>query len=87
MAARTGREAVLRLKTRRAARQAKNNPVLRTLARAGFLARGLLYLVSGVIAVLIAFGKTSQQAGKTGALHTLGAAPAGEIALWLRLYS
>lgn len=56
---------------------------MRYLARAGFLARGLMYIVIGWIAVEIAFGKTSQKADRSGALHALGRTGAGEIALWL----
>jgi len=56
---------------------------MRFLARAGLTARGVLYLVIGWIAVMIAFGKSSQQADRTGALHVIGKSPPGEIALWL----
>lgn len=56
---------------------------MRLLARAGFLARGLMYIVIGWIAVEIAFGKTSEQADRTGALQALGRTPVGEIALWV----
>ena len=53
------------------------------LARAGFLARGLMYVVIGWIAVEIAFGNNSQQADGTGAMHTLGQTAAGEVGLWV----
>lgn len=53
------------------------------LARAGFLARGVMYMVIGWIALLIAFGKTSQQADRTGAVHELSTTPFGAVALWL----
>ena len=53
------------------------------LGRAGFLARGVMYIVIGWIALLIAFGKTSQQADRTGALHELRATPFGAVALWV----
>ena len=53
------------------------------LGRAGFLARGLLYVIIGGIAVAIAFGQSSDQADKSGALQVLGRSPAGEVALWL----
>ena len=56
---------------------------MRVLARLGFFARGLMYIVIGWIAVEIAFGKSSQQADRSGALHALGRTPAGEIALWV----
>jgi Domain of Unknown Function (DUF1206) len=53
------------------------------LARSGFLARGLMYVVIGWIALEIAFGNNSNQADGTGAMHTLGRTAAGEVALWV----
>ena len=66
-----------------AGRRAADSRPMRLLARAGLTARGVLYLVIGWIAVLIAFGKSNQQADRTGALHIIGKSPPGEIALWL----
>ena len=66
-----------------AGRQAKDSAPMRYLARAGFLSRGIMYVIIGVIAVQAAFGGTGQQADKTGVLETLGRNPAGEVALWL----
>jgi uncharacterized membrane protein YhdT len=63
-------------------RTARSAPV-RFLGRSGFLARGLMYIVIGWIAVEVAFGKTSQQADRTGALQALGRTPGGEVALWI----
>jgi Domain of Unknown Function (DUF1206) len=56
---------------------------MRFLGRAGFLARGIMYIVIGWIALLVAFRKTGQQADRTGALHELGTTPLGEVALWV----
>jgi hypothetical protein len=56
---------------------------MRYLARAGFLARGVMYIVIGWIAVLVAFRKSSQSADRTGALHELSGTPLGAVALWL----
>ncbi len=83
MATRTGR-LTQRLASARppGRREARSTPV-RLLGRAGFLARGLMYIVIGWIAVEIAFGKTSQRADKSGALQTFGRSPGGEIALWV----
>jgi hypothetical protein len=67
----------------RKGRRAANSAPMRYLARAGFLARGLMYIVIGWIALLVAFGKTSQQADRTGALHELSTKPFGAAALWL----
>jgi Domain of Unknown Function (DUF1206) len=56
---------------------------MRVLARSGFLARGIMYIVIGWIALLVAFRKTGQQADRTGALHELSATPFGAVALWV----
>jgi hypothetical protein len=53
------------------------------LGRAGFLARGIMYIVIGWIALQIAFGNTKQQADRTGALHELSSTPFGQVALWI----
>ncbi len=82
MAARTRRYGGLST-ARSAGRQAANSPAMKWLARAGFLARGIMYAVIGWIALQIAFGKSGQQADKNGALHTLSSTPFGAAALWL----
>jgi hypothetical protein len=56
---------------------------MRWLARAGFAARGVMYVIIGWIAVEVAFHRSSQQADRTGALHTVSATPVGGILLWL----
>lgn len=68
---------------RRKGRRAADSAPMRFLGRAGFLARGIMYLVVGWIALLVAFRKTGQQADKTGALHQLSATPFGVVALWV----
>jgi type IV secretory pathway VirB2 component (pilin) len=68
---------------RRQGRRAASSTPMRVLARAGFLARGIMYIVIGWIALLVAFHKTGQQADRTGALHELGRTPIGEVALWV----
>lgn len=83
MVTRTGRRAAHHTTAKTTGRRAANSTPMRFLARAGFLARGLMYVIIGWIAVEIAFGKTSQQADRSGALHALGRTGAGEIALWL----
>jgi len=67
----------------RTVRQAADSPAIRYLARAGFLARGIMYALIGWIALQIAFGDSSQQADKAGALHTLSSTPVGAAGLWL----
>lgn len=68
---------------RRPARQPAGSPALRGLARAGLVARGVVYMLIGWLAVRIAFGSSRQQADQTGALHTVAHTPFGESLLWL----
>jgi hypothetical protein len=56
---------------------------LRVLARAGLAARGVLYILLGVVAVLVALGATSQPANQQGALQLLAGKPYGVFVLWL----
>jgi hypothetical protein len=42
-----------------------------------------MYIVVGWIALQVAFGKSGQQADRSGALHTLGGTPFGAVALWV----
>lgn len=72
-----------RLRPRRAARKAARSPVLAALARAGLAARGVLYIIIGIIAIEIAFGSTHQQADRTGAVRLVAATPFGAVLLWL----
>ena len=76
----------VRRRTRRAryaARGAAGSPVMRGLARAGLLARGAMYILIGWIAILIAAGSSSQQADRSGALHTVAGTRFGGALLWL----
>ena len=68
---------------RSAGRQAANSPAMKWLARAGFVARGIMYAVIGWIALQIAFGHSGQQADKNGAVHTISSTPFGAFALWV----
>ena len=72
-----------RITARVPGRQAARSTPVRFLGRVGFLARGLLYIVIGWISLEIAFGKTSQQADRSGAVQALGRTAGGEIALWI----
>jgi Domain of Unknown Function (DUF1206) len=72
-----------RVSIRRRGRRAADSAPVRFLARAGFLARGIMYIVIGWIALEVAFRKTTQQADRTGALHELSTTPFGAAALWL----
>ncbi|KOG35161.1 DUF1206 domain-containing protein [Streptomyces resistomycificus] len=51
-------------------------------ARAGLTARGVIYLLVGVLALQIAFGENNQQADRGGALAELAEKPFGAVLLW-----
>jgi hypothetical protein len=65
------------------ARRASDSPAARALARAGLAARGVLYILIGWVAILVALGQTSQQADQQGALQLLASKPYGLVSLWL----
>lgn len=52
-------------------------------ARAGYVARGSVYLSIGVIGVLAALDLTPRAKGAVGALEAWGDWPAGQLLLWL----
>ena len=64
-------------------RRAANSPVMSALARAGFGARGVLYVIIGALALQVAFGGPAHQPDRAGALRLVGKTPLGEAALWL----
>ncbi|MFF4258407.1 DUF1206 domain-containing protein [Streptomyces sp. NPDC001663] len=71
--ARTGR-----LEAERVAR----GSVTEAAARAGLTARGVIYLLVGVLALQIAFGDGDRQADRGGALAELAKQPFGAVLLW-----
>ncbi|KOV95226.1 membrane protein [Streptomyces sp. NRRL B-1140] len=67
-----------RMRARRMAR----GSVTEGAARAGFAARGVIYLLVGALALQIAFGDTGHQADRGGALQELAQKPFGAVLLW-----
>ncbi|MFD3547110.1 DUF1206 domain-containing protein [Streptomyces sp. NPDC058655] len=51
-------------------------------ARTGLVARGVLYVLVGVLAVRIAFGEGGQEADRQGALQELAGKPFGSALVW-----
>ena len=75
--AESGREA------KAAGRQAADSKVMVGLGKAGLAARGLLYVIVGVIAVQIALTGKRQEADRGGAVEEIGEKPFGEVMLWV----
>ncbi|MFC7216842.1 DUF1206 domain-containing protein [Streptomyces polyrhachis] len=63
------------------ARRSADGP-LTAAGRAGFTARGVIYVLIGVLAVRIALGGGGEQADRQGALQQVGAQPFGKVMLW-----
>jgi hypothetical protein len=65
------------------ARRASRSPAAHLLARAGLTARGVIYILVGWVAVLVALGQSSREADQTGALQMLAGKSYGLVSLWL----
>lgn len=81
MAARTASRSGARV--RRTARRTANSGVMAWLARAGLTARGVMYVLIGIIAIQIALEGSRQQADRTGAVRLVTQTSFGSIVLWL----
>ncbi|WP_028804161.1 DUF1206 domain-containing protein [Streptomyces sp. 142MFCol3.1] len=64
------------------ARRAATGSVRETAARAGLVARGVIYALVGVLALRVAFGDGGRQADRGGALEEIASKPFGAALLW-----
>ncbi|MGW0841829.1 DUF1206 domain-containing protein [Streptomyces sp. NPDC002787] len=62
--------------------RAARGSVTEGAARAGLTARGVIYLLVGALALQIAFGGSSEQADRQGALAEISEKPLGSVMLW-----
>src|SRR6202522_4337491 len=65
------------------ARRASDSPAAHFLARAGLTARGVIYILIGLVAVLVALGQSKREADQLGALQLLAGKSYGLVSLWL----
>ena len=79
----TGMRSMATARASGTARRASDSPAARALARAGLTARGVLYILIGWVAILVALGQSSQEADQQGALQLLAGQPYGLVSLWL----
>jgi hypothetical protein len=68
---------------RSAARRAGNSKYVDWLAKAGFAARGVMYVLIGILALEVAFGNSGHKADQSGAVRVVGQTPFGGVLLWL----
>jgi hypothetical protein len=64
------------------AHQAANSGAMNIAARLGFLAKGLVYALIGLLAIQVAFGD-SERTDQKGALESIADKPGGSLVLWL----
>ncbi|MET9405251.1 DUF1206 domain-containing protein [Streptomyces sp. NPDC002935] len=64
------------------ARRAAAGSAREGAARAGLVARGVIYALVGVLALRIAFGDSGRQADRGGALQEIASKPFGAALLW-----
>lgn len=56
---------------------------LNTFARLGFVARGIIYIVIGVIAFMLALGSARHEPDRAGAVEAIATKPFGFFLLWV----
>jgi hypothetical protein len=67
---------------KKAARGATTSPIVETLMRLGYVVRGLVYGVIGVLAFQVAIGAGGALADTQGAIVALGKTPLGGAVLY-----
>ena len=68
--------------SKRVAQEAEQNTPFRALARAGYAANGLVHILIGAIALVVAFGGNGVT-DQSGALMAIAGVPLGFILLWV----
>jgi hypothetical protein len=72
-----------RQRAARTARQAADSKWIQRTARVGLAARGLVYVLIGILAFQIAFVDRAERADQQGAFQTLASNGFGKVVLWL----
>lgn len=67
----------------RAPGEAEGKQALAVTGRAGFVARGVVYVLVGALALQLAFGGGGREADRQGALQQVAAQPFGKAMLWM----
>jgi hypothetical protein len=81
----TNRTIAIKAEVKKAGRKAEFSPLMEALTRIGYGTRGLIYIIMGLLAVQVAFGKGGALASPLGAIAKIGKQPAGMVLLWVVL--
>ena len=63
-------------------KNADHSDALELLARIGYATKGVVYLLIGGLALMMAFGEGGGTTGSKGAIQTIGSQPFGQFLLW-----
>ncbi|GAA3913569.1 DUF1206 domain-containing protein [Streptomyces lacrimifluminis] len=69
-------------KAAKSAARSTERETLTAAGRAGFVARGIVYVLIGLLSIRIAVGSGGGQADRQGALHEIATQPFGKAMLW-----
>ena len=58
-------------------------PWVRRFSRVGYMTKGLVYMIIGILALLAAFGTGGETTGTTGAVESISTMPFGKLLLWI----
>jgi hypothetical protein len=75
----------IKANVKRAGQKAEYSPVVEALTRLGYGVRGVIYFTMGLLALNVAFGKSSGPIDQQSAIAAIGRQPAGMVLLWLIL--
>ncbi|HEY3311742.1 MAG TPA: DUF1206 domain-containing protein [Anaerolineales bacterium] len=81
----TNNAAEIKGEVKRAGQKAAYSPLMETLARVGYGVRGLIYIVMGLLALQVTFGKGGAPTDMKGAIAAIGRQPGGLVILWVVL--
>ncbi|WP_342528452.1 DUF1206 domain-containing protein [Chryseomicrobium sp. FSL W7-1435] len=61
----------------------ETKPWVRRFSRVGYMAKGVVYIIIGVLALLAAVGPGGETTGTTGAVESVSTMPFGKLLLWI----
>lgn len=61
----------------------ETKPWIRRFSRVGYMAKGIVYMIIGALALLAAFGPGGNTTGTTGAVEYVSTMPFGKLLLWI----
>ena len=79
------RAASLRADSQKVAREATTSPIVETLLRLGYVVRGMVYGVIGLLALQVVIGSGGALTDPQGAIAAMGQTPLGQVLLYIVL--